>query len=99
MTSANEHSTKYIRAQKRIAELKGLYSHLAIYFIVNGLITIYKVIKHINGIEEFFDLGIFAVWIFWGLGLLYHASKVYSYNPFFSKSWEERQIRKYMKEE
>jgi hypothetical protein len=30
---------------------------------------------------------------------LFHGLKVFSYNPFFNKEWEERQIRKYMERE
>ncbi len=90
---------KYIKAKKRVVEVKGFYSHLTMYFIINGIITIYKVVKHVRGIEEFLDFGIFAVWIFWGLGILFHASKVYSYNPFFSKAWEEKRIQEYLEKD
>ncbi|WP_251795844.1 MULTISPECIES: 2TM domain-containing protein [unclassified Arenibacter] len=43
--------------------------------------------------------GTFTVWLFWGIGLLFHGLKVFSYNPFFNKDWEEKHIRKYMEEE
>ena len=49
--------------------------------------------------EAIWDFGTFAVWLFWGIGLLFHAIKIFSLNPFFNKDWEQRQIRKYMEKE
>lgn len=99
MKSKKEDTDKYLRAQKRLQEIKGFYTHLFIYLVINSAITIYKVVKSIMGIEEFWDFGIFAIWFFWGLGLLYHASEVYSFNPFFGKVWEERQLKKFLEKE
>jgi len=97
--NAGSKLSKLRRARKRVEELKGFQSHLSIYLIVNTSITIYKVIKSTMGLEEFLDFGLFAVWFFWGLGLLYHASEVYSFNPFFGKGWEERKIKEFMNED
>ena len=41
----------------------------------------------------------FATWLFWGLGLAFHASKVFGFNPFFNKEWEKRQIDKYIEKD
>jgi len=90
------------RAKKRVEELKGFYWHLIIYIAVNTFISVNKVIRNLdNGEtfnEAFFDLGTFFIWGAWGIGLLYHALKVYGIR-IFGKEWEERQIRKYMKED
>jgi hypothetical protein len=48
---------------------------------------------------EVLDFGSFAVWFFWGIGLFFHGMKVFSLNPIFSKSWENRQIEKYMEQD
>jgi hypothetical protein len=97
------HIDKQLRAKKRVEELKGFYWHFAIYLIVNSIISITKIGRNISDGEAitdaFFDFGTFAVWLFWGIGLAFHAAKVFSYNPVFNKDWEERQIRKYMEEE
>jgi hypothetical protein len=94
---------KQIRAKKRVEELKGFYWHFAVYLVVNSVISSTKIARNVeNGeafTDAFFDFGTFAVWLFWGIGLAFHAAKVFSYNPFFNKDWEERQIRKYMEEE
>jgi hypothetical protein len=35
----------------------------------------------------------------WGIGLFFHASKTFEFNPLLGKNWEERQIKKYMEED
>ena len=35
----------------------------------------------------------------WGIGLVFHAVKVFGLNPFFGKNWEERKIKEYMQED
>ena len=94
---------KLEHAKRRVAKLKGFYIHLAVYVVVNVMITTSKIIRSlINGesfSEAFWDFGSFAVWLFWGIGLMFHGLQVFSRNPFFSKEWEERQIRKYMDKE
>ncbi|WP_085500958.1 2TM domain-containing protein [Arenibacter troitsensis] len=94
---------KLERAKKQVAELKGFYVHLVVYLAVNVFVTVAKILGNLgNGesfLEAFWDFGTLAVWLFWGIGLLFHGLKVFSYNPFFNKEWEERQIRKYMEKE
>ncbi len=101
METANKE--KQNRAKKRVEELKGFYRHLAVYLVVNSVISIAKIIQNVGNGEAFtdalFDFGTFAVWVFWGIGLAFHAAKTFSYNPFFNRDWEERQIRKFMEEE
>lgn len=95
--------TKRVRAEERLKELKTFYSHLGVYLTVNILITVAQVwIQMNNGAtfsEAILNFGTFSIWFFWGIGLAGHAIKVFSFNPFFSKDWENRQIEKYMDEE
>ncbi|MBC8767942.1 2TM domain-containing protein [Arenibacter sp. BSSL-BM3] len=94
---------KMLRAKKHVGELRGFYIHLTVYLAVNLMITTVKIIGSMSYGESFlealWDFGAFAVWLFWGIGLVFHGLKVFSYNPFFNKDWEERQIRKYMEKE
>ena len=91
------------RAMQRVKELKGFYVHGAVFCIVNTFISVNKIIRNMgNGesfSEAFWDLGTFFIWIFWGIGLAFHATKVFGYGPFFNKEWEKRQIEKYMQED
>ena len=94
--------TKLNRAKKRLEELKGFYGHLAAYIGVNSFISIAAIVGRMSDGSSFFevlDFGTFAVWFFWGIGLFFHGIKVFSYNPIFSKSLEERQIQKFMEKD
>jgi len=95
-----DNNNKLKRAKKRVEDLKGFYGHLISYIAVNTFISTMKIVNDMgDGVsfsDAFFDFGTFAVWLFWGIGLFFHGAKVFSYNPFFGKNWEERQIQKYM---
>jgi len=99
----NNDRSKLRRARRRVEELKGFYWHLAVYLAVNLFISISKISRNMvageSFSEGFFDFGTFAVWFFWGIGLAFHAMKVFSVNPIFGKEWEERQIQKYIEQE
>ena len=90
-------------AKKRVEELKGFYVHLIVYLMANTFISVGKITRNMyNGesfSEAFWDMGTFLVWIFWGIGLAYHAMQTFQYNPFFGKGWEERKIKEFMNEE
>ncbi|QLG44010.1 2TM domain-containing protein [Costertonia aggregata] len=96
-------TNKMLRAKKHVDELKGFYIHLLVYILVNIFITTVTVIARINGGESFgeafFSFASFSTAIFWGIGLAFHAAKVYNYSPFFSKDWEKRQIQKYIEKD
>mgnify|MGYP001790960368 FL=1 len=83
---------KMKRAKKRVDQLKGFYIHLTVYIVVNTFILI-NIMLHT---ENFWQWGHFVTLFFWGIGILFHAANTFNYNPLFPKSWEERQIQKYM---
>ncbi len=94
---------KKTRAKKKLEKLKGFYKHLTAYLMVNVFISVTIILAKINGGETFgealWSIETCCVWFFWGIGLVSHAIKVFTYNPFFSKKWEERQIQKFMEED
>lgn len=91
---------RYLRAQKRVKEIKGFYWHLFWYVVVNLFISISKIMSNMaNGEtfkEAFFDFGTFAVWIFWGIGIGFHFIGIFYKNITFSKKWEDRKIKEFM---
>lgn len=99
----NHEYDKRQRAKKKVEEIKGFYIHLFIYIIINLFISVKNIIGNFQDgktfWDAFWDLGNYVVWIFWGTGLLFHAIYALDYNPFFTKEWEERQIKKYMEED
>ncbi|OEK07559.1 hypothetical protein A8C32_17330 [Flavivirga aquatica] len=82
----------YIRAEKRLKELKGFYWHAFWYVVVNIFLII---IIGVNN-KVFWHFGTFSTAIFWGIGLGCHAIGVFGKNLIFSKKWEERKIQEYM---
>ncbi|RPD92995.1 hypothetical protein EGM88_13650 [Aureibaculum marinum] len=96
---------KYRQARKRVKELKGFYWHLAIYVLINLFITINKVISnYYNGQSESWSEAIwnfdtFSVWIFWGVGIAFHAINIFGYPLILGKDWEECKIKKLMEKE
>ena len=97
-TFNEEHS--YIRAKKRVDDLKGFYWHLIVYVVINLFISIFKIIRNLQEgetfDEAFFDFGTFALWFFWGIGIVFHTLKVFGFNFIFGKKWEEKKIKEYM---
>lgn len=93
---------KYLKAKKRVEELKSYYLHLVIYVLINIFVSVRKISRNLNNgetfDEAFFDFGTFALWIFWGIGLLFHTFKAFGFAFFLGKDWEQRKIKKYMEE-
>jgi hypothetical protein len=83
-----DEQTRYQEAKKRVEELKGFYTHLITYFLVN---TVLVVINLLTSPEYFW-----FIWpiIGWGVGLAIHAFSVFS--NLWGKSWEERKIKEIM---
>jgi hypothetical protein len=82
----------YQRAKQRVEELKGFYTHLAVYLVVNlGLFLI--------------DLAIGGGWWFYwpliGLGtaVAIHAVVVFGIEGRLGRGWENRKIRALMEQE
>ena len=98
--SENNNREKLERAKKRVEELKGFYIHLTIYILVNTFISTLKIIGNMRDGESFtdafLDFSTFAVWFFWGIGVFFHAAKVFTFLSFFGQDWEQKQIQKYM---
>ena len=93
----------YLRAEKRVKELKGFYIHLFIFIVVKLFLTISKIYRNMeNGEtfeEAFFDSATFGVFGLWGIILLIHFLTVFGKNLFFGKEWERKKIEKFMQNE
>ena len=82
---------RYFRAKERVDELRKFYGNLISYIIViTGL-----------AILNYWQNGWSHAWFLWaafgwGIGLAFHASKAFRWNPFFNKDWEDRKIKELM---
>ena len=99
----NSKNTKLKLAHKKLKELKGFYTHLTIYLVINTVLLILKFIGNSYYGEPFmgpvWHFSTFATWFFWGIGLFFHGMKVFYGRTLFSKNWEERQLQKFLKED
>ena len=81
----------YEQAKKRVKELKGFYSNLITYLVVNAVLVI------INLVTSPDKLWFYWVAIFWGLGIIFSASNVFlRKGRFLGKEWEEKKIKEIM---
>jgi hypothetical protein len=94
---------KYLRAKKRVKEVKGFYIHLYVYILINGFITLSKIISEIQDgstlQEAVWDFSFFDVWFFWGIGLAIHAINVFGIPFLFGKDWEDKKLKQFMNED
>ena len=93
----------YSRAKHKVDRIKGFYKHLAAYIIINSLILGFKIIKNFNFGDSFseiwVDINFYGIWLFWGIGLAFHAISVFGVDYIFGQNWEENKIKQFMEEE
>ncbi len=98
-----ESDLKFIKARNKVEKLKRFYTHLAVYFVINTVFTVVKIMRNIdNGEtfnEAFFDFGTILTWLLWGIALAIHAFSVFGIPYILGDDWEERKIEKYMNDE
>ncbi|MFH6946169.1 2TM domain-containing protein [Flavobacterium sp. FlaQc-50] len=92
-------------AYKKMRRIKGFYSHLRIYVIVNIIIIITNLNRDWFGRgADLYEIGLldwhtYSTALFWGIGLFFHALSVFGENLFFGQEWQEKKIQKYMDKE
>lgn len=94
----------YLKAQKRVKEIKGFYWHL-FWFVFTNIVW-FGIIIYLNEEQSFYDYGfwgkgygIFANLLFWGIGLFFHWFMVFGRRLTVSQSWEERKIKQFIEED
>ena len=93
-----DQSLKYMKAKDRVEKIKGFYNHLAVYIIINLVITGFKLSNNLGSWKEFtnelFSFDTLSSWTIWGIVLLIHLFAVT-----VGRGWEERKIEALMKKE
>ena len=93
-TYTNE-EIKYQEVLKRVKKLKGFYTHLAVYIMINIMIVILN-IQNLEAGESYFKKENFFTAFFWGIGLLAHALSTFVPTWFLGNNWEEKKIKEFM---
>jgi len=98
-----ESFSKYDRAKRRVERLKGFYRHLAIFIVVNLMITGFKVYDSLGSWEAFTSelqtINVLSSWTVWGAILGIHAFMVFVFPKLLGYDWEERKIEQLMQDE
>ncbi|WP_245569872.1 2TM domain-containing protein [Flavobacterium soli] len=91
--NSNDEKNMYLKAQKRVEDIKGFYGHLSSFVIVNIGLAILNLISSPSHLWFFYPL------IGWGIGLVAHGMTVFNYMPFLNSDWEEKKIQEIMRKE
>ena len=90
----------YEMARKRVEELKGYYTHLLVYIVVNAFVSVRFVYNDVQDgftlLESVTDINTYLVWIFWGIGIALQTLKVFGSRIFLGRQWEATKIKEYM---
>lgn len=93
----------YIKAKKRVDEIRNFFIHLLVYVVINTVISTLKIVNNINNgetfSEAFFDFSTFAVWMAWGIGLTFHGVAVLSESTLIFNKWKDKKLKQYIDEE
>lgn len=93
-----EEQSKYENAVKRVKKIKGFYSHLLVYIVINIMIIIVNV-QSLDIAESYISLKNFSTALFWGIGLAAHGLSVFGPNFILGQNWEEKKINELMEKE
>jgi hypothetical protein len=84
---------RFYQAEKRVKEIKEFYEHLTVYILVNPIVIVVNLMTS----PEY----LYFIWslLGWGVAVVLHGLKVFSFGLFFNKEWEEKQISKLLEKE
>jgi len=83
----------YVRARKHVEEVKEFYYSLISYIIIIPFLAF------INYWTSWHYQWFWWPMLGWGIGLLFHAYKVYVNDGMFGRNWERRKIEEFMRED
>lgn len=95
--------SKFDRAKRKVERLKGFYTHLGIFLVINILITGFKVSNNLHSwdafVNDLISIDVLSSWTVWGVILAIHACTVFVFPNLLGYDWEERKIEQLMEEE
>jgi uncharacterized integral membrane protein len=89
---------RYKEAVKRVKKIKGFYTHLGIYIVINIMVFILNA-QGIKEGESYFQWRTITTPLFWGIGLVAHGLSVFLPSMILGINWEERKIKEIMEKE
>lgn len=86
------------RAKQRVKKIKGFYTHLLIYIVIN-VIVVFQNIENLEPGESYFQAHNFITFTLWGIVLIIHALTTFLPNFIFGSDWEARKIKEIIEKE
>ncbi len=96
--NSNQDQEAYKMAKQKVKKIKGFYTHLLVYLLVNTFIIVLN-IKELDEGESYFQFHNFTTAFFWGIGLVAHGFSVFVPYFIFGKDWENKKIKEFMNKE
>ncbi|PFL21165.1 2TM domain-containing protein [Bacillus cereus] len=87
-----ERDENYLRAKKRVENLKAFYIHLTVYILVNLMLFFINISSDSSKLWFLYPLG------GWGIGIVIHGLTTFPFG-IFGKEWEEPKIKEYMEKD
>lgn len=94
----NPEKQAYEVARQKVKKLKGFYTHLIVYTLVNAFVLVTKY-KNLDAGENFLTFKTFSLMFYWGIGLVAHAFSTFVPHFAFGKDWEDRKLKQFMDKE
>ncbi|RAJ16846.1 2TM domain-containing protein [Olleya aquimaris] len=98
MDTTQTNQRRLERAKIRVKKIKGFYTHLLIYVVIN-LVIVYINIQNLEPGESYFQYRNFITLTLWGFALIIHALTTFLPNFILGVNWEQRQIEKFISKE
>lgn len=94
MKNIDKESDKYLKAKRKVAEIKEFYISLTSYVVF--IVALAGLNYYVNQWRNaWFLWAAFG----WGIGIVFHAMKVFGGVSFLSKDWEERKLKQFLEDE
>ena len=87
-----ERDENYLRAKKRVENLKAFYIHLALYILVNLMLFFINISSDSSKLWFLYPLA------GWGIGIVIHGLTTFPFG-IYGKEGEERKIKEYMEKD
>ena len=92
-TNYKDEQNIYLKAQKRVEDIKGFYGNLTMYILVITGLAILNLVTYPQFLWFFYPMA------GWGIGVIIHAIAVFNFIPFFGRDWEEKKINELMQKD
>ena len=88
----NTEDNKYQKAKKRVKEIRGFYTHLGVYVLINAMLLLIDITMSPDILWFYWPL------LGWGIAVALHALRVFGAGGRFGAEWEERKINELMEQ-